>query len=85
MNSIMQPCTATGSPVVGLAITAETAVPGCGTGANHEIDIEEAGRYCLEVAKAYTEKKCRFYDEEEFKRIVKLYGRMNSLQTPGDT
>lgn len=85
MNSIMQPCTATGSPVVGLAITAETAVPGCGTGANHEIDIEEAGRYCLEVAKAYTEKKCRFYDEEEFKKIVKLYGRMNSLQTPGDT
>ena len=84
MNSIMQPCTATGSPVVGLAITAETAVPGCGTGANHEIDIEEAGRYCLEVAKAYTEKKCRFYDEEEFKKIVKLYGRMNSLQTPGD-
>jgi len=85
MNSIMQPCTATGSPVVGLAITAETAVPGCGTGANHEIDIEEAGRYCLEVAKAYTEKKCRFYDEEEFKKIVKLYGRMNSLQTLGDT
>ena len=84
MNSIMQPCTATASPVVGLAITAETAVPGCGTGANHEIDIEEAGRYCLEVAKAYTEKKCRFYDEEEFKKIVKLYGRMNSLQTPGD-
>ncbi len=84
MNSIMQPCTATGSPVVGLAITAETAVPGCGTGANHEIDIEEAARYCLEVAKAYTEKKCRFYDEEEFKKIVKLYGRMNSLQTPGD-
>jgi hypothetical protein len=84
MNSIMQPCTATGSPVVGLAITAETAVPGCGTGANHEIDIEEAGRYCLEVAKAYTEKKCRFYNEEEFKKIVKLYGRMNSLQTPGD-
>jgi len=84
MNSIMQPCTATASPVVGLAITAETAVPGCGTGANHEIDIEEAARYCLEVAKAYTEKKCRFYDEEEFKKIVKLYGRMNSLQTPGD-
>jgi hypothetical protein len=84
MNSIMQPCTATASPVVGVAITVETAVPGCGTGSNHEIDIEEAARYCLEVAKAYTEKRCRFYDEEEFKRIVKLYGRMNFLQTPGD-
>lgn len=84
MNSIMQPCTATASPVVGVAITAETAVPGCGTGSNHEIDIEEAARYCLEVAKAYTEKRCPFYDEEEFKRIVKLYGRMIFLQTPGD-
>jgi hypothetical protein len=84
VNSIMQPCTATDSPVVGVAVTAETAVPGCGTGANHEVDIEEAGRYCLEVAKAFTEKKCRFYDEEEFKRILKLYGHMNFLQTLGD-
>jgi hypothetical protein len=84
MNSIMQPCTATDSPVVGVAITAETVVPGCGTGANHDADIEEAARYCLEVAKAFTEEKCRFYDEEEFKRIVKLYGPMNSLQTLGE-
>jgi hypothetical protein len=84
MNSIMQPCTATKSPVVGVAVTAETAVPGCGTGANHEVDIEEAGRYCIEVAKAFTEGKCRFHDEEEFKRIVKLYGGMNVLQTLGN-
>jgi len=84
MNSIMQPCTATNSPVVGVAVTTETAVPGCGTGANHEVDIEEAGRYCLEVAKAFTEKKCRFYDEGEFERIVKLYGRMNALQALGE-
>ena len=84
MNSILQPCTATDSPVVGVAVTAETTVPGCGTGANHEVDIEQAGRYCIEVGKAFTEKQCRFYDEEEFKRIVDLYGRMNILQTPGN-
>ncbi len=84
VNSIMQPCTATTSPVVGVAITAETAVPGCGTGANHEIDIEEAGRFCLEVGKAFTGGNCQFHDEEEFKRIVKLYGSMKSLQTLGD-
>jgi hypothetical protein len=83
MNSIMQPCTATDSAVVGVAVTAETAVPGCGTGANHEVDIEEAGRYCIEVAKVFAEGKCRFYDEEEFKRIVSLYGRMDVLQTLG--
>ena len=84
VNSIMQPCTATQSPVVGVAVTTETAVPGCGTGANHEVDIEEAGRFCLEVAKAFTEKKCQFFDEEEFDRIIKLYGPMHFLQTLGE-
>jgi len=66
-----------------VAVTTETAVPGCATGANHEVDIEEAGRFCLEVAKAFTEGNCRFYDEGEFKRVVELYGRMNVLQTLG--
>lgn len=83
INSIMQPCTATPSPVVGVAITAETAVPGCGTGANHEVDIEKAARFCLEVGKAFTERTCHFYDEGEFKRILKLYGPMYVLQTLG--
>jgi hypothetical protein len=84
VNSIMQPCTASKAPVVGVAITAETAVPGCGTGASRETDIEESGRFCIEVAKAFTEKKCKFYDEKEFKTLVKLYGSMNILQTPGE-
>jgi hypothetical protein len=66
-----------------VAVTTETAVPGCATGVNHEVDIEDAGRFCLEVAKAFTEEKCRFYDEGEFKRAVELYGRMNVLQTLG--
>ena len=81
VNSIVQPCTVTSAPVVGIAITAETTVPGCGTGVNHEIDIEEASRYCIEVAKAFTEGKCSFYDKEEFELIVKLYGTMKHLQT----
>jgi hypothetical protein len=83
VNSIVQPCTVTKAPVVGIAITAETSVPGCGTGANHETDIEEACRYCIEVAKAFMEGKCHFYDEKEFELIVKLYGSMKHLQTLG--
>ncbi|MCK4433473.1 MAG: DUF1177 family protein, partial [Methanomicrobia archaeon] len=83
INSIMQPCTVTNAPVVGMAITAETVVPGCGTGASREIDIEETARYCIEVAKAFTEGKCTFYDEKEFTTLVKRYGDMNVLQTPG--
>jgi hypothetical protein len=84
VNSIMQPCTASKVPVVGVAITTETAVPGCGTGASRETDIEEAGRFCIEVTKACTEEKCKFYDEKEFKTLVKLYGPMNVLQTMGE-
>ena len=83
INSILQPCVVTSSPVVGVAITAETAVPGCATGASHPVDIEEASRFCIEVAKAFGAGKCRFYDEEEFGRILKLYGPMNRLQSLG--
>jgi hypothetical protein len=83
INSIMQPCTATDVAVVGVALTADTVVPGCGTGASHEVDIRDAVAFCLEVAKAFTEKKCSFYDEEEFSRIVGRYGKMNVLQTLG--
>jgi hypothetical protein len=83
LNSILQPCTATRAPVVGMAITTETAVPGCATGASHEIDISEAVRFSIEVAKAFGAGKCRFYDPEEFARVLKLYGPMNHLQTLG--
>jgi len=83
VNSIVQPCIITSAPIVGVAITTEMSVPGCGTGANHETDIEEASRYCIEVAKAFMEGKCNFYDEKEFELIVKLYGTMKHLQTLG--
>jgi hypothetical protein len=84
LNSIMQPSVATRAPVVGVAITAQTTVPGCATGASHPVDIEEAVRFSIEVAKLFGTEKCRFYDEEEFERIVKLYGVMSHLQTFGD-
>jgi hypothetical protein len=83
LNSIMQPCIATRAPVVGLAITAESVVPGCATGASHVTDIEEAVRFSIEVAKLFTMEQCRFHDEQEFKRMVALYGPMNHLQTLG--
>ncbi len=83
MNSIMQPWVATTAPVVGVAITTDIPVPGCATGASHVVDIECATRFCIEVAKAFGEEKCRFYDEKEFKLITKLYGSMNHLGTLG--
>jgi len=83
LNSIMQPCVATQASVVGVAITAESMVPGCATGASHTTDIEEAVRFSIEVAKHFAAGQCRFHDEQEFKRIVALYGPMNHLQTLG--
>ncbi|MBC7332521.1 MAG: DUF1177 domain-containing protein [Synergistetes bacterium] len=83
INSIMQPATATNAPVVGVAITSEIPVPGCATGASQAIDIELAGRFCIEVAKEFGRKKIRFYDEEEFRRLIELYGPMNHLQEMG--
>lgn len=84
INSVLQPCTATNAPVVGVAITTETMVPGCATGASRATDVEEAARFMLEVAKAFGKGKCSFYDEEEYQRLVKLYGKMNHLQTLGN-
>ena len=81
LNSILQPATATGAPVVGVAITTETMVAGCATGATHFADCEEAARFALETAKAFGAGKCKFYDEAEYARIRSLYGDMSILQT----
>ena len=83
LNSILQPSTATKVPVVGVAITAATPVPGCATGASHLADMEGAARFMLEVAKSFGRGECKFYDREEFARIQTLYGDMNHLQTMG--
>jgi hypothetical protein len=83
LNSILQPCTATKAPVVGVALTAESAVPGCATGASQVADIELAVRFVIEVAKDFGEGKASFFNEKEFTRLVELYGPMNHLQTMG--
>lgn len=84
LNSVLQPAVATNAPVVGVAITTEVPVPGCGTGATHGADVDMTVRFVLEAAKAYGRKQCSFYDEKEFDLLVKLYGRMNHLQTMGE-
>ena len=83
INSIMQPCTCTDAPVIGVAITTETMVPGCGTGCSHYQDVEEAARFCLEVAKSFGAGQLPFYDEADYNHLVELYGHMNCLQTLG--
>jgi hypothetical protein len=81
VNSILQPAVASASPVVGVAITTETAVAGCATGATHLGDVDQVVRFALEAAKAFGEGKCSFYDKQEFEKLEKLYGKMTHLQT----
>jgi hypothetical protein len=80
LNSIMQPSTATSAPVVGVATTAALPVAGCATGANQVFDLEMAGRFCVEVAKAFTSGNCQFYDSQEYSELLKIYGSLARFQ-----
>jgi hypothetical protein len=80
LNSILQPSIATSAPVVGVAITAESVVPGCGTGASHEIDIAAAAKFAVEVAKEFSRGTCTFFDAAEYQLLQKLYGSLAHLQ-----
>lgn len=80
INSIMQPSIATSAPVVGVAITTESIVPGCGTGASHETDIAATVKFAVEVAKEFSRGTCSFYDADEFALLHKLYGSLAHLQ-----
>lgn len=83
LNSILQPATATYAPVVGVAVTTETTVPGCATGATHLEDVAEAGTFMIEVAKAFGAGDCRFYDEDELALFHARYGEFTVLQGMG--
>jgi len=83
VNSILQPAVATAAPVVGVALTAETAVPGSATGANHPADLAEAVRFCLEAAKGFGAGTLRFFDPDDFGLAQETYGTMTHLQTDG--
>ena len=84
LNSIMQPAVATSAPVIGVATTSSVPVSGCATGANQVGDLEMASRFCIEVAKAFTELACPFFDEKEYAHLIKLYGSLAHLQNVGE-
>ncbi len=84
INSILQPAISTNAPVVGVAITTQTAVPGCATGATSLLSTDMAGRFAIEVAKDFTNGKISFYSEEEFELLIKKYGSRKIMQTKGE-
>ncbi|MCV0426610.1 MAG: DUF1177 domain-containing protein [Roseibium sp.] len=84
INSILQPSTSTDVPVVGVAVTTETTVAGCATGATDLQDVEGAARFCLEVAKTFTAGNCEFFDNSEYERIIALYGKNSHFREAGN-
>ncbi len=83
VNSIMQPAIVTPAPVVGVALTAQTTVPGCATGVTNAFDIDVATRFCIEVAKQFGQGQCDFYDAAEWAELQRRYGSLAHLQTVG--
>ena len=69
INSILQPSVVTSAPVVGIAITSKTVVPGCMTGVTNIAQIDQIGRFIIEVAQAFTKNNLSFYDQAEFKKL----------------
>ena len=83
VNSIMQPTIATDAPVVGVALTAQTTVPGCATGVTNAWDTDVAMRFCVEVAKMFGAGKLPFVHAEHWAQLQARYGSLAHLQTVG--
>jgi len=45
--------------------------------------MEMAVRFCVEVAKDFGRGRFKFFDEDEFQKLVETYGSMHHLQTMG--
>ncbi|KWF21960.1 DUF1177 domain-containing protein [Burkholderia pseudomultivorans] len=83
-NSIMQPHVGTDKPVVGVALTARSVVGGSDSSASHEIDLAEAVRFSVEVAKRFTAGACEFYDANEWRKIRSMYPDLRVFQGYGN-
>ena len=83
LSTILELEQATDAPVIGVALTAEVPGPGSATGASQPADIQAVIRFALEVAKAFGAGRCHFHDAREWAELLRLYGPMTHLLTPG--
>ena len=79
----MQPAVVGSAAVIGVALTAQSTVPGCATGVSNAGDIDVATRFCIEVAKAFTAGQCAFVDPAHWEKLQRRYGSLGHLQTLG--
>ena len=79
INSIMQPATLSGAPVVGVALLSPVVIGGASTGVTDEHDLAMAARFVVEVAKEFSAGTLPFYYEDELKKLLELYGPLQRL------
>ena len=69
--------------VVGVALTAQSTVPGCATGVTNAWDADVAMRFCIEVAKSFGQGALPFVDTAIWRDVQARYGTLAHLQTVG--
>ena len=79
INSIIQPWLYTDSPVMGVAITSESVIPGSASGVTDLVSLEQASRFTLEVAKRFTSGSIEIYYEHEYRILTELHGDLGSI------
>lgn len=88
-HTILQPSTATSAPVIGIAIQNEM-ISGkrIDTSLLEKIEISEhiiesMGHFLVDVATAFTNNECSFFDEQEYTLLRTSYGDMSHFQHIG--
>jgi hypothetical protein len=79
INSIMQPATVTTAPVVGVAVTSKKIIPGIASFVSSLDQLDKVCRFLIVVADQFTRGDLKFYDENEFAKLKKIYGSMKHL------
>jgi len=79
INSILQPWIYTDTPVLGVAITSESVIPGSATGVTDLSALEPASRFVLEIAKRYAMKTLELYYEDEYNVLLKYHGDLKDI------
>ncbi len=83
INSIVQPWLYTNAPVLGVAITARTVIPGCSTGATNAIALEQASRFVFEVSREFVSGNIELYSDSDLKELLRVHGSLRNIMSRG--
>jgi hypothetical protein len=65
--------------VVGVAVTSKKIIPGIASFVSSLDQLDKVCRFLIVVADQFTRGDLKFYDENEFAKLKKIYGSMKHL------